>query len=401
MSKRQVIILWSIAIALAAVVTVVKLAQKDTSKPATARNPGQTLFDAFPADKVAKIEITGSGKSATLSNDGKTWVVSNRDNYPANVQNVHEFLRTLEELKISQAIEAGLSFAPRFGMDESASDAESRGVTAVFHDAEGKPLAKVSLGKPIESGAENPLMGGRMSVGRYLRNHDDESGFYASNEMFPAVSNDPASWLKDDFIGIEKIQTISLSKKDSTEADWTITRDGEDAGFKLVGGGTDEVTNETNVNPLKSLFSYTRFDDVVPAAEIGSRRAQSGTRTATISTFEGFTYTLTITPATNSGGQYLMSVKVEAQLPTERKKAGEESPEDTKTRDEAFAKRLSQLQEKLTREQGYQGTTYEVSPSTVDTLLKDRADIVTKAIPVQESTTAPVSAPPMLAPNPR
>ena len=55
MNKRQVIILWIIAIALGSAVGVVKLTQKDTSKSATARAAGQTLFESFPAADVASV----------------------------------------------------------------------------------------------------------------------------------------------------------------------------------------------------------------------------------------------------------------------------------------------------------------------------------------------------------
>jgi hypothetical protein len=33
---------------------------------------------------------------------------------------VNEFIRTLDELKVTRGMEAGPSFAPRFGMDEAA-----------------------------------------------------------------------------------------------------------------------------------------------------------------------------------------------------------------------------------------------------------------------------------------
>ena len=397
MNKRQVIILSSIAAVLAAAVAIVKFSQKDVSQAQTQRSPGQTLFEAFPASDVANIDISGATGSVTLQKANDSWVVTNRDNYPANVQGILDFLRTVEELKITQAIEAGPSFAPRFGMDEKASDAASRGITATLKNADGKELATISLGKNIEqTGQASPMGGGPMTVGRYIRNHADESAFYASSELFPSVSDEAPRWLKDEFISPEKIQTITLTKKDSKDVEWSLTRDTEEAEFKLVGAAADEVANSTNTGPLKALFSYARFDDVVPAVQVKSRLAESGTRSATLVTFEGFTYNVEITPAVNSAGQFLMKVSVNAELPTERKKAEGETAADAKTKDEAFAKRLKTLQDKLSKAKSFEGRVFEINPSTVEGLLKERKDMVTKATAAPAPATGNGTPPPAL-----
>ena len=296
MNKRQVIILWVIAIALGAAVAAVKLTQKDTTKSATTRAAGQTLFESFPATDVATVEIQGAAGSVTLAKKDGKWTVAQRDGYPANTTYVNEFIRTLNELKVTRGMEAGPSFAPRFGMDESATKAEDRGLTATFKDASGKELAKVSLGKNIESGADAGPMGGGMSVGRYIRNHADESGFYAISEMFPSVSAEIPRWLADDFISPEKIKSITLSQKGKDDTAWKLTRETEDAEFKLEGAAAAEVLDTTATSPLKSLFSYARFEDVVPADKVAERADAAGKRSAVIETFEGFIYTLTITP---------------------------------------------------------------------------------------------------------
>ena len=188
MNKRQVIILWVIAVALGAAVTTVKLSQKQSNGSAIKRSPGQTLFESFPAAEASTVEIQGAGGTVTLAKKEGKWVVAQRDGYPANNTYVNDFIRTLGELKVTLALEAGPSFAPRFGMDETATKPADRGLTETFKDASGKDLAEVSLGKNIESGSSPSPMGGGGAVGRYIRNHADESGFYAVSEMFPSVS---------------------------------------------------------------------------------------------------------------------------------------------------------------------------------------------------------------------
>lgn len=393
MNKRQVIILWIIAIALGSAVGLLKLTQKDTTKSATNRAAGQTLFESFPGTDVTAVEIKGAtGVVNLVRKDGK-WTVAERDGYPANATYINEFIRTLSELKITRGMEAGPSFAPRFGMDESAGKAEDRGLTATFKDSSGKELAKVSLGKNIESGAaEASPFGGGGAVGRYIRNHADESGFYAISEMFPSVSDDVTRWLNDGFFSPEKIKSISLSKKATDESAWKLSRESEEAEFKLEGATGDEVLDTTATSPLKSLFSYARFNDVIPAGKAEERRNAAEKRSAVIETFEGFIYSLTITPAkpakpaegetsTASADDVLLTVRVNAELPKERKKEENEKPEDAKSKDEAFTSRIKSLTEKLEKEKALEGRVFLLPKTSVDALMKERDQLITKAQP--------------------
>lgn len=396
MNKRQVTILWVIAIALGAAVTAVKLSQNQATRSATKRGPRQTLFESFPAADVAAITIKGEGDNTVdiAKKDGK-WLLAQRDGYPANSTYVNDFLRTLGELKVTIGMEAGPSFAPRFGMDESSSKPDDHGLTASFKDSAGKEIAKISLGKNIENGAAPSPMGGNNAVGRYVRNHADDSGFYEVSEMFPSVSADAKRWLDDTFFNPEKIKAITVSQPGKTEPAWKLTRESEEAEYKLEGAAATEVLDTTATSPLKSLFSYARFEDVIPASKIGEKTGPEAKRIATIETFEGFVYTVTFAlakpaapgapagpgaepPATDN---FLLTVSVTAELPKERKKADGEKPEDAKTKDAAFTERLKTLTEKLAKEKALAGVTFEVSKSTLDPLLKDRAGLITKATP--------------------
>jgi hypothetical protein len=392
MNKRQVIILWIIAAVLAVAVTAVKLGSKDASQSATRRAAGQTLFENFPAADVATVEIQGAAGKVTLARKDGKWTITERDAFPGNAGYVNDFLRTLAELKVTRGMEAGPSFAPRFGMDESAGKAEDRGLTAIFKDAASKEIARVSLGKNIESAADAGPFGGAASVGRYIRNHADESGFYAVSEMFPSISDDATRWLATDFISPEKIRSVQVSKKGGGEVAWKVTRDDENAEFKLEGATGDETLNTTNATPLKTALAYARFTDVIPADQLAARTGDAAEkRSVVIETFEGFTYTITIVPAKPAPAKegetpattddQLLTVEVAAELPKERMKEEGEKPEDAKTKDEAFTQRLKTLTEKLDKEKAFAGRTFLVSKTTVDALLKERTDMVTKAQP--------------------
>jgi hypothetical protein len=392
MNKRQVILLWIIALVLAVAVFAVKISQNQTANSSIKRSPGQTLFEGFPAAQAASVAIQGASGTVTLTRKDSNWSIVERDAYPAKNSFVNDFLRTLSEVEVTQGMEAGPSFAPRFGMDESATAGADRGLTATIKDAEGKEIAKVSLGKTIESSNSSPNpMGGGSAVGRYIRNHADASAFYAVSELFPSITDDAKAWLNDGFISPEKIKTITVSQAGKAEPDWKVTRDGEEAEFKLDGASAAEVLDSTASTNLKSLLSFARFEDVVPKAKVAERATPESARNVVLETFDGFTYKLVLTQAKPAASEaVLLTVDVTAELAKERQKAPDEKPEDAKSKDSAFTERLKSLNEKLTREKALAGITFEISKSTVESLLKPRADLIAKPATDATATSNPV-----------
>ncbi|MFK7852387.1 MAG: DUF4340 domain-containing protein [Akkermansiaceae bacterium] len=386
MKSRTVIILWAIALILAASVFALKKSQGNSDETATKRSPGEKLLSEFPADKTATIWIKGAENSVQLSKKDGTWKVVNRDNFPADARNINDLIRTIAEVKVTQGIEAGPTFAPRFGMDADSADPEKRGLKVILEDASETDLAIVSFGKNLDANSSSPFGGG--STGRFVRNHSDESGFYAVSELFSTLSSDPKEWLADEFFKVERIQTISLDKPGSDENEWTITRDDESAEFKFSEAFPGVKIDPAAVTPLKSLFSYARFDDVVPAADIEKRSNPEKLQNVKISTFEGLTYNITLQPAkpleapkedeAPTTETFLMTVSVSGEIPEKRNKAEGETEEDAQAADKAFKERTQALSKIIEDIKKIEDRTFEVSRFTVDALLKERADLMDK-----------------------
>jgi len=395
MSKRQVIILWITAIVLVGLYTFVKVGQSRETKINTARSSGQMLLEAFPANDVAKVTIASADGTVTLvRNDKKEWAVQERDGYLAKSSNVKALISSVAELKVVEGIEAGPSYAPRFGMNEASSVAKDRGYTLTFADASGKELAKISLGKTFGGSADeesDPMAGpGGGATGRFVRNHGDETGIYKTSELFGSLVGKPSEWLTMEFVNVEKPKTISITQPGKDELMWKLTRADENANFALD-GAPGEGLDEPSTTALKSVFSYGRFEDVVTAAELAKRDQPDKKQKVAIETVEGFNYTFTITPAKPGDAKapspdgapaatdnYFVTVEVTAELAKERKKEADEKPEDAKTKDEAFTTRLKALQQQLEIEQKLKGRTFEVSKSSVEALLKDKAALLKK-----------------------
>ena len=119
MKPRTVITLWILALLLGASIFTIKKYAGNDVKNTTDRAAGDTLISEFPAKEVASIHITDADQSVTLQLNDGYWAVVERDGFKANSTNIISFLRSVIDLKVTQGIEAGPSFAPRFGMDEN------------------------------------------------------------------------------------------------------------------------------------------------------------------------------------------------------------------------------------------------------------------------------------------
>lgn len=399
MSKKTVIILWIIACVLGISVITLKSRKGDSGEANTNRHRGETVLESFPATEVTSIFIKGAEQSVTLNKTADGWVVTERNNYPANFNNINNLLRTVESVKINNAIEAGPSYGKRFGMDLTSKKPEEHGIELTFTKADKSNVATIFLGKDSTGG------------GRYIQNAADTSGIYVTSESFPTASANAKDWLQEDFIAVDKITSIAvtaLGKPD--QLDWKLTRADENAEFSLEGAKDNEKLDTNATSLLKTIFSSTRFEDV-SAAEVSTIEQDPNRRVATITTADGFTYTIALlskpamqvpaalalpdAQAPPTEESYQVTVKVDGKFATERSKPADEKPEDAKTKDEEFQASLKTLQEKLKSEQAYQGRVYELTKMTVDALLKSRSELLTAAEAATgspaEATTPPIS----------
>ncbi|MGB6219524.1 DUF4340 domain-containing protein [Haloferula sp.] len=379
MSKRQVIVLWAIALLLVVSLIAVKSSKNDGFRSATERSRGDTLIADLEPAEVAKLEITsGDTRTVATKKDGN-WVIANRDDYPADAAAINELLRTLDEVKVTQGIEADPSFAPRFGMDPKATEDSDKGTGVTLMNDAGTELVHLTFGKNLEGEANpmSPFGGGGGSTGRFVLNHADDSGVYITSELFPTLDANASSWLDEEFVKIARIKSISVSEAGEFDnIAWKLTRDDDTNDFVLEDKKDSEEIDNTALGPYKNLLSYARFEDVIPTAEIEATWQADQEQTAVIETFDGFTYTIKFAPAKDDSESYLMSIQVDAKLATERTKAEDETEEAAKTADEAFAANKKTLEKKLAAEKKLEGRTYKVTSYTVDSLTKKRADFI-------------------------
>jgi len=406
MKSRTVIILWALAIALGVIAYFVKFHGEEDKLTRTELAPGDQLFESLPIREIFSVKITqGDEVTHIIRGENNNWGVKERGGYNINYELLRSLLGSLNELEVTQGYPLTSEYFERFGLanDISAEDKERGYLGAVqvtMADKDGASLAKVSLGK---------YSGGSRVGGRFVRITGDDSGVYAVAQTFPGVTAKPKDWLSKDFLKIDQIQSISLNAPaDTSFVRWKISRPTSQGQFTLEGMVENEIMQLTSTNALRNLFAYSAFQDVLSkekAAELSKPDAKLK-RSATITTFDGLTYTLDFWPHKELPKDleadprlpaklpdYNLTIQVTANYPEARNKTANEKPEESKQLDAQFLLLQKAAKEKFSAAQALQGRIYQISQSIVAPLQKKRHDFV-KVQP------KPAATPPIHPPQP-
>ena len=338
----------------------------------------EKVFPDFPINDVAQIRITSPSDEVNLKKTDAGWAVAERADFPADAGTAVEFLRNVWDLKIVQSPEIGPSQYGRLSLIDPDKGGEDNAATVVtFLNGEGQELTALWLGKVKENSTGQPSpMGGMATTeaGRYVKTADEEAVHLVS-ETFSDIETEPSAWLdSDQFFKVEKIKTIAIQTGNEAD-DWKLTREEVSGDFTLVGAKEDEELDPVKVGSMKSAFSSPRFEDVIVGEE--AKENAPGKTTFVIETFDGFTYTVKLGEKSELNEFYL-TYDVSGDFPEKRKEGEEESDEEKKERDEAFAAELKTLQDKLAAETAMAGKVFKVRSYVADSLIKKREEILKK-----------------------
>ena len=324
--------------------------------------------------KIIVEEIEGIGNStSTLQLTPQGWTLADRQDYPANFTRLKQLLTALNELKITQSLEAGTTYDQRFGID----------TRLTLKDAEGKLLRTLQIGKTLSNGQQDPMAalmgGGSTASGRYLRLPEDEGTVYITSEPLRDLSTAPTDWLSPDFIQVHAPVTVSLSQPGQPETlAWEAGRIDEDDTVKLEGeipAGMEQ--NTTALSALSTVLARASFEDVVSPEAAQGLIDPTQVQRAILFNLHGFTYTIDIYPKAAPGTENsLITIKVDAEFDPTRPAIDASSPETIEAADKAWAITLKQRQDQLAREQALTGHYYEVTSYTLQNLLKARTDFL-------------------------
>ena len=366
MSRKQFLLILAVLAVLAAAAGGVALSDRSTWSSADAR-AGQKALPGLKISDVAEIAIRDASGELHLRRGSSGWTLRERADFAADTDRVAVMLVKLAEMKVVQSEPLVESQRARLELVEPKDKAAGAGTAVELKDAKGAVLGRLLLGKKIMKGSAMASLGRPEAdaTGRYLVAGGDPTLVLAVGDPLLEAEAKPRDWLVKDLLRVESTKTVTSSKG------WTAARNTEGMDWKLAGSGqTPDLQKATD---LASSLGWVNLVDVVadPA------KADTGLDhpvTIQAQTFDGLKYTLKIGKQVDSS--YYLRIAVAGEPPKTRKPEKNEKAEDKEKKDKAFEEQRKKLLEKVEREKKLEPWTYLVAKTSLDPLLRDRAQLM-------------------------
>ena len=412
MNKKNLIAL--VVVATLGVIAYLTSKNND-DQPSSKTGIGAEVVKKIDPTKITAITITDKNGSVTLEQKDQQWNVLERDGFEAKFEDIQKLVSDSVTLKSLRQINASEKQYGRFELVDPSSSQDKSGLKLEFKGSDKKVLKTLLIGKKSSSnsGANAGSPFGSSENQRFVL----ADGIINVIEIdFSSALNDIAAdaseWLnKDDFLKIEKIESVSVNHPDKANS-WSLTREKDGDDMTLVDAKEGEKLDSSKGNSAGRVFGFANFDDVASKEtdpkDIGMDKAVS----ANIETFEGYTFAIKMS---KSGEDHYMTVnaagtrvplddesKARVPQPDEskpREPGKDEKPEDKERLDKEHADNLaklitdrekthkdSQTKTKADRDKAFsdnlaklkklEGWTFKVTSFTFDAIYKTRAEMM-------------------------
>ena len=371
MNRKQLLIILAVGIVLGGIGLYLNK-QKSASFESPERISTGKLLGDFPVNDVAEITLRQYTNEVDLVK-ADAWAVKERGSYPANAGEIIEFARKLWDLRSAQSQRIGESQLGRIELLPPDKGGTNSALLVELKGKDGKPIRSLLLGKKsMRGGGDDAFGGGGWPNGRWVYLPDKRGTAYLVSETFNEIEPKPDHWLSKDFFKVEKIRSIAVAFPVATNS-WKMTRETESAEWKLTEPKPGETLDAAKTSSFSSALASPGFVDVL----LNASPEQTGLDKPTVialETFDGFKYTVNVGAKTNDN--HALTVAVTATWPKERAPGKDEKPEDKEKLDKEFKDKQKKLEEKLAAEKKFEKWTYLVSGWTVDSLLKERSQLL-------------------------
>ncbi len=454
MNNRQLIAVL-VALGLVAVGVVFKYNSNNAGEDSQDVQKMSKVLPSFPLNEITAIQIKTKKAEVNLARTGERWGVKERDGYPANFDFVRQLAKDAWDLKVVDSTKIGKNQLGRLHLiDPTSEEAKNAaddevGTLIVFKKDGDQEVARLLLGKEIQSAdaGDNPFFAMSGAAGRFVQAGGKTDVAYKVKEPFSSLNVEPKEWVDKAFISPSgALKSMEVKVSDPADQSWKVDREKEGGDMVLADKKEGENVDPEKVKQASNGFSSAYFSDVAAAADKEKTGIDNPKRTATVTYFDGFSYTIKVgnkvKPEDENSEWYIAvtpsyTPKPEPVAPTdaaptepaptpapageteEQKKEREKKDADAKTAYEEAKKRFDDAkrkyeedvkaweadkkakEERLAKEKAYEGSVYTVSKYTVDWLTKDRkyflkdeaAAPAAPASPLPTGTLLPPSTP--------
>ena len=371
MTRKQFFVLLAALVVLLAAGLLLMRSQQSAWKPGDSRI-GQRLMPGLKLEDVATVSIRDPDATLTLARREGGWRVKERADFPADADRVRELLLRLVKLKVVQTEAVAEAQRARLQLLEPGAAQEGAGTRIELKDGGGAVLARLLLGKKVTAMVAGAAFGPETGVptGRYAMTGDESGTVVLVSEALAQAEAKPGSWLSKELIRVERAKSISASGPDGKQR-FAVSRDSEASDWKLAGGGKPDPGRVQDVASALASLSLADVFAEPAKADTGLDRAV----VVKARTFDELAYTIRI-GAKARDDRYYAAISASGDPPAARSAGKGESAEEKAKQDKTFEERRAKLAERLAHEKALERWTYLVPGSSIEPLLRERAQFL-------------------------
>lgn len=234
--------------------------------------------------EVARVTLVHGAEKTTLQRQGKSYVVAEKGDYPADAAKLHQTLLGLAELDYVEPKTSKPDLYPRLEVeDPGKTGAKSTLVTV--SDGKGTLIGELIIGKR----RIDELGGGNDGI--YVRKPGNAQSWLARGTL--DISGDTTSWLDRNVVDLprDKVKEVVLIQPDGSKLDIAHDKPGAPLALKDQPANTKLKSDTVLVEPTTALASLT-LTDVKPAADLPF--PAEGVSRAEFTSFDGLTLKLAL-----------------------------------------------------------------------------------------------------------
>ncbi len=209
------------------------------------REPTGALFEDFNPDAVTSVFFMGEqGDGTEVKKDAKgTWVLPEKDGYPADENKVEEFLHKIQKLDRRVVVASTRSAHSRLKVANSIYNRK-----VVFHSADSADDEVLFIGTEPTQGQLHVRAGG------------DDRVFLTRDLSAWEAGTDSALWLKRDYL---KVPSASLTEIQIKNPNGSLRFfKGDNGQWEMEGLRPGEIVNTSSVDLLVNRIATVRMQDV-------------------------------------------------------------------------------------------------------------------------------------------
>ena len=370
MSRNHFLVLIGVLVALAVAGAGVMWLQRSDWRSSNSK-VGEKLIPGLVVSAVEKMRIVEANESVTMNRvDGK-WQVAERDGYPAHIDRIAEFMAKLADLKITQLEPMAESQRARLQLLEpKGGPTKDAGIVVELEGAGGKSLGRLLLGKRVVMQAQTtaPSKGAAQPTGRYVVTGSDAANVAVILDPLPNAEAKPGLWLSRDLIRVSNAKAMQWGSGNGRPG-WSVIRENETKDWRFADSG--EKLDNNKVQDLVSVLLYIALADVVTDKTKGNFEKGA---TLKVQSFDGLGYTIRLGDL--EGENRYIKVALTGEPPTVRVPGKDENAEEKDKLDKTFVENRKAWMLGLDRERKLEPWTFLVPNSNIESLSRDRTQIV-------------------------